>query len=48
MIPRQKKIVLFLPHSADPKRGEMFSADLLPLELLHIASGPMADGFDVV
>jgi anaerobic magnesium-protoporphyrin IX monomethyl ester cyclase len=48
MIQRKKKIVLFLPHRADPKRGERFSADLLPLELLQIASGPVADGYDVV
>jgi radical SAM superfamily enzyme YgiQ (UPF0313 family) len=43
-----KKIVLFLPHRADPSRGETFSADLLPLELLQIASGPVADGYEVV
>jgi len=43
-----KKIVLFLPHRADPARGERFSADLLPLELLQIASGPVADGYEVV
>ncbi|MEM7310895.1 MAG: radical SAM protein [Planctomycetota bacterium] len=45
---RKKKIVLFLPHRADPTRGEAFSADLLPLELLQIASGPVADGHEVV
>ncbi len=32
MIQRKKKIVLFLPHRADPSRGETFSADLLPLD----------------
>ena len=48
MIQRKPKIVLFLPHRADPSRGERFSADLLPLELLQIASGPVADGFEVV
>ena len=48
MIQKKKKIVLFLPHRADPTRGEMFSADLLPLELLQIASGPVADGYEVV
>ena len=48
MIQRKNKIVLFLPHRADPSRGERFSADLLPLELLQIASGPVADGFEVV
>ena len=48
MIQRKKRIVLFLPHRADPGRGERFSADLLPLELLQIASGPVADGYEVV
>jgi len=48
VIQRKKKIVLFLPHRADPSRGECFSADLLPLELLQIASGPVADGYEVV
>ncbi|MFT5291261.1 MAG: anaerobic magnesium-protoporphyrin IX monomethyl ester cyclase [Planctomycetota bacterium] len=48
MIQRKKKIVLFLPHRADPERGETFSADLLPLELIHIASGPVADGYEVI
>ncbi len=48
MIQRTKKIVLFLPHRADPTRGEIFSADLLPLELLQIASGPVAAGYEVV
>ncbi len=43
-----KKVVLFLPHRADPARGESFSADLLPLELLQIASGPVVDGFEIV
>ena len=45
---KRKKIVLFLPHRADPSRGETFSADLLPLELLQIASGPVADGYEVI
>ncbi|MCP4243176.1 MAG: hypothetical protein GY772_21690, partial [bacterium] len=48
MTQRKPKIVLFLPHRADPGRGEAFSADLLPLELIQIASGPIADGFEVV
>jgi len=48
MIQRKKKIVLFLPHRADPARGETFSADLLPLELIQIASGPVADGYEIV
>ncbi|MCA9001627.1 MAG: cobalamin-dependent protein, partial [Planctomycetes bacterium] len=48
MIQRKPKIVLFLPHRADPGRGEAFSADLLPLELIQIATGPVADGYEVV
>ena len=48
MIQSKKKIVLFLPHRADPTRGEIFSADLLPLELLQIATGPVAAGYEVV
>jgi radical SAM superfamily enzyme YgiQ (UPF0313 family) len=48
VIQRKKKIVLFLPHRADPTRGEAFSADLLPLELIQIAAGPVADGYEVV
>ena len=43
-----KKVVLFLPHRADPNRGERFSADLLPLELLQIASGPVVAGYEIV
>ncbi|MEZ5978233.1 MAG: radical SAM protein [Planctomycetota bacterium] len=46
--PTRRRVVLFLPHRADPARGEVFSADLLPLELLQIASGPVTDGFEVV
>ena len=48
MIQRRRKVVLFLPHRADPTRGEIFSADLLPLELLQIAIGPVANGFEVI
>ncbi len=48
MISTKKKIVLFLPHRADPARGEAFSADLLPLELLQIATGPAANGYEIV
>jgi len=43
-----RKIVLYLPRRADPARGEPYSADLLPLELLQIAGGPDADGYEVV
>ncbi len=42
-----KKIVLYLPARADPDRDETYSADLLPHELLQIASGPVAQGYQV-
>jgi radical SAM superfamily enzyme YgiQ (UPF0313 family) len=45
---RRRRLVLFLPHRADPTRGEVFSADLLPLELLQIATGPVHEGYEVV
>ncbi len=45
MIQRKKKIVLFLPHRADPGRGETFSADLLPLELLFCPFGVLRPCF---
>ena len=40
MIQRKKRIVLFLPHRADPAEGVRVAADLLPLELLQIAAFP--------
>jgi len=43
-----RKLVLFLPRRDDPSRGEPYSADLLPLELLQIAGGPAAEGFEIV
>jgi len=45
---RKKKVVLFLPSRVDPSIGDLPSADLLPLEMLHIA--PVAEklGWDVV
>ena len=48
MIQRKKRVVLFLPHRADPEQGVRVAADLLPLELIQIASGPVADGYEVV
>jgi radical SAM superfamily enzyme YgiQ (UPF0313 family) len=48
MSPRaREKIVLYLPVRADPARDEVVSADLLPNELLQIAGGPLAEGYDV-
>ncbi len=42
------KVVLYMPNRVDPSIGDLPSADLLPLEFLHIA--PMAEraGWDVV
>ena len=34
---RMNKVVLFLPSRVDPSIGDLPSADLLPLEMLHIA-----------
>ncbi len=47
MIQRKKRIVLFLPHRADPDQGIRVAADLLPLELLQIAAWPVEDGYEV-
>jgi anaerobic magnesium-protoporphyrin IX monomethyl ester cyclase len=45
---RRRKVVLFLPSRVDPSIGDLPSADLLPLEMVHIA--PMAErlGWEVV
>jgi len=48
MVRRSKRLVLFLPRRNDPARGEEVHADLLPLELLQIASGPAAEGYEIV
>jgi radical SAM superfamily enzyme YgiQ (UPF0313 family) len=47
MIQRKKRIVLFMPHRADPDQGVRVAADLLPLELLQIAAWPEQEGYDV-
>jgi len=41
-------VVLFVPRRDDPARGEPYSADVLPLEVLTVAGGPVRDGFEVV
>ena len=46
MIQRKKRIVMFLPHRADPDTGVRVSADLLPLELLQIAVFPEREGYE--
>jgi len=48
MIQRKKRIVLFLPHRADPEQGVRVSADLTPLELLQIAAIPASEGYECV
>jgi radical SAM superfamily enzyme YgiQ (UPF0313 family) len=42
------KVVLFLPSRVDPSIGDLPSADLLPLEMLHIAPVAEAAGWEVV
>ena len=44
---KSKRLVLFLPHRADPAQGVRVSADLLPLELLQIAAIPAREGYEV-
>ncbi len=41
------RVVLFLPNRVDPSRGDLPSADLQPLELIHIASPAEAAGYEV-
>ena len=48
MIQQKKRLVLFLPHRANPAQGVRVSADLLPLELLQIAGFPDQEGYEVV
>ncbi|MCP5022087.1 MAG: B12-binding domain-containing radical SAM protein [bacterium] len=43
----KKHIVLFMPFRADPSEGVRVAADLLPLELLQIASWPDKEGYKV-
>jgi len=45
---KKPKVVLFLPSRVDPEIGDLPSADLLPLELLHIAPTAEANGWEVV
>jgi radical SAM superfamily enzyme YgiQ (UPF0313 family) len=45
---KKPKVVLFLPSRVDPSIGDLPSADLLPLELLHIAPTAERAGWEVV
>jgi radical SAM superfamily enzyme YgiQ (UPF0313 family) len=40
-----RRIVLYYPERGDPKLGQPYSADLMPLEFLHICAPAMAQGF---
>lgn len=44
---KSKKIVMYLPYRGDPHKGELISADLLPLELVQIAGVALEKGWDV-
>jgi anaerobic magnesium-protoporphyrin IX monomethyl ester cyclase len=44
----KRKIVMYLPYRGDPHKGELISADLLPLELVQIAGPALARGWEVV
>jgi len=42
-----KTVVMYLPHRGDPHKGELISADLLPLELIQIAGTAKERGWSV-
>jgi hypothetical protein len=42
-----KKVVMYLPSRGDPHKGELISADLLPLELVQIAGPALERGWKV-
>jgi len=44
---KPKKIVMYLPYRGDPDKGELISADLLPLELMQIAGVALKRGWQV-
>jgi radical SAM superfamily enzyme YgiQ (UPF0313 family) len=39
------RVVLYYPERGDPKLGQPYSADLMPLEFLHICAPAMEEGF---
>jgi radical SAM superfamily enzyme YgiQ (UPF0313 family) len=43
---QSKRIVLYYPERGDPKLGQPYSADLMPLEFLHICAPAMEEGFE--
>lgn len=42
------KVVLYYPERGDPKLGQPYSADLMPLEFLHIVPPAREEGFEFV
>ena len=44
---KNRKVVMYLPHRGDPDKGELISADLLPLELIQIAGPALKRGWTV-
>jgi len=40
-----RRVVLYYPERGDPELGQPYSADLMPLEFLHIAAPAMEEGF---
>ncbi|MBI4880047.1 MAG: radical SAM protein [Planctomycetes bacterium] len=43
----RKRVVLYYPERGNPDLGQPYSADLLPLEFLHIAAPAMQQGFEI-
>ena len=44
---KRRTVVMYLPHRGDPHKGELISADLLPLELVQIAGVALDRGWEV-
>jgi anaerobic magnesium-protoporphyrin IX monomethyl ester cyclase len=44
---KRRKVVMYLPHRGDPHKGELISADLLPLELIQVAGVALQRGWEV-
>jgi radical SAM superfamily enzyme YgiQ (UPF0313 family) len=43
---QSNRVVLYYPERGDPKLGQPYSADLMPLEFLHICAPAMEEGFE--
>jgi anaerobic magnesium-protoporphyrin IX monomethyl ester cyclase len=44
---KNRKAVMYLPYRGDPAKGELISADLLPLELMQIAGPALKRGWTI-